>query len=126
MQLRAKIARAFLQQHKEFLARNAGKAVAARYHPLPAIMHRDVVPIGKVRADRRGADRIVDGDVVEGFVGKHHAPSERIIGAVALEYGDIVRGIAQLHADGEIETSRAAAEASDLHGLPPSSSKLLE
>ena len=111
----AKLARAVLQQHEQLLARDAGEAVAARHDPLAAIVDRDVVPIGEVGADRLGAGRIVGGDVVEGLVGKHHAPAERVVGPVAFEHGDVVRAVAQLHADREIEPGRAAAEASNLH-----------
>ncbi len=119
-QFHAKRAGALLQQHEQLLARNAGKAVAARYDSLTAIVHRDVVPISEMGADRRSADRIVGGDVVECLVGKHHSPAERIVRPVALEYGDVVRGVAQLHADREIKPRRAAAEARNLHAMPPS------
>ena len=119
-QLDAEPARALLQQLQQLLARDAGKAVAGGDDLLAAIMHRDVVPIGEMAADFAGAERIVLGEVLEGLVGQHHAPAEGVVRLVALEHGDVVRGVAQLHADREIKARRAAAEASDLHGMPPS------
>ena len=67
-------------------------------------------------ADLSGAQRIVLGEILERLVGQHHAPAERVVRLVALEHGDVVRAVAQLHADREIKARRAAAEASDLHG----------
>src|SRR5690349_8713041 len=83
--------------------------------PLAAIMHGDVVPISEMFADRFGADGIVERDIVEGLVRKHHAPTEGIVRAVALEHGDVVRRIVQLDADCGIEPCGTAAKASDLH-----------
>jgi hypothetical protein len=67
-------------------------------------------------ADLSGAQRIVLGKVLERLVGQHHAPAKRVVRLVAFEHGDVVRGVAQLHADRKIKARRAAAEASDLHG----------
>src|SRR5690242_1366394 len=78
-------------------------------------MDGNVVPIGKVLTNRLRADRIVGGDVVESLVGKHDAPTERVVGPVALEHSDVMRAVAQLDADGRIEPCRAAAETRDLH-----------
>ena len=74
-------------------------------------------------ADGFGADWIIDGNIVEGLVGEHHAPAERIVRPIALEHGNVVRCVAQLHADREIKARRAATDASDLHAMPPSSLK---
>src|SRR4029077_17796055 len=78
-------------------------------------MDGDVVPIGEMLTDRLRAGGIVRGNVVEGLVGEHHAPAERIVGPVALEYRHIMRRVAQLDADCRIEPCGAAAEASYLH-----------
>src|SRR5262249_14251251 len=78
-------------------------------------MNGDVVPIGKMLPDRLRACRIIGGDIVEGLVGKHDAPAESIVGAVALEHSHVMRGVAQLDADRGIKPGRAAAEASDFH-----------
>src|ERR1700692_3874185 len=105
-----------LQDLQQLLARDAGKAVAGRDDFLAAIMHRDIVPIGKMAANFAGAQRIVLGEVFERLVGQDHAPVERVVRLVALEHGDVMRAVAQLHADRKIKARRAAAEASDLHG----------
>ena len=118
-QIDAKLPGPLLQQHQEFLAADAGKAMAARDDALATIMHGDIVPIGEVTADGRGAGRIVGGDIIESLVGEYDAPAERIVRPVALEHGDVVAGVAQLHADREIEARGAAAETSNLHALPP-------
>src|SRR5690242_6844592 len=112
---RAELARPFLQQQQQRLARDTGEAVAGGDDPFAAIMNGDVVPIGKMLADRLRADRIVRGDIVEGLVGEHDAPAKRVVGPIALEYRHIMRGVAQLDADCGIEPCRAATEASDLH-----------
>ena len=82
---------------------------------LLAIMNRDVVPIGEMLADRLRACRIIGSNIVEGFVGEHDAPAERIVGAITLKHGHVVRGIAQFDADRGIKPGRATAEASDFH-----------
>ena len=89
-QLDAKPAGALLQELQQLLARDAGKAVAGRDDLAAAVMHRDVVPIGEMTADLAGAQRIVLGKVLEGFVGQHHAPAKRVVRLVALEHGDVV------------------------------------
>ena len=53
--------------------------------------------------------------VLDRLVGKDDAPAEGDAGRVALEHFDLVRGIAQLHRDGEIETRGPAADAGDFH-----------
>ena len=77
----------------------------------------DVVPVGEVLADRGGADRVVRGEVAERLVRQHHAPAEGVVGPVALEDHHLVRRVAQLHRDGEVEPGRPSAETSDAH--PP-------
>ena len=75
----------------------------------------DVVPVGEVLADGGGADGVVRGEVAEGLVGEDDAPAEGVVGAVALEDDDLVRGVAQLHRDGEVEARRTTADACDPH-----------
>ena len=65
--------------------------------------------------DRRGARRVVLPEILERLVGEDHAPAEGVVGAVALEHEDVVRRIAQLHRDREIQPGRAAADAHDPH-----------
>jgi hypothetical protein len=40
--------------------------------------------------------------IAQGLVGEHHAPTECVIGAVALDHSDLVRRIAPLHLDRKV------------------------
>jgi hypothetical protein len=77
--------------------------------------NRDVIPVGKVRPDRFRADRIILRQIVERLVGQHDAPAECVIRLVALDDNNLVRRIAQLHRDREIETGRATTKTSNSH-----------
>ncbi len=123
-QVHAECARPLLQQQKQLLAPDAAEAVPGGDDALAAVVDRDVVPIGEVAADRGRADGIIGGKIGERLVGQHHAPAEGVVRPVALVDGNVVRSVAQLHADREIKASRAAAEARDLHALPSSLSAI--
>ena len=111
--------RALLQQHEEPPAPDAAEPVAAGDRRHAPVVNGDIVPPGEVRADRLGAFRVVSCEIVERLVGEDHAPAERVVGAVALEDGDLVRGVAQLRAYREIQSRRTAAEACRLHASLP-------
>src|SRR5574338_812083 len=115
MQHDSELARAILQDFEQALAADADEAMPARGDRLPAVMDVDVVPMRELLRDGFGGNEVVAGDVVDGEVGKDHAPAERDAGRVALENFDLMRGVAQLHRDGEIEPRRPAADAGDLH-----------
>ncbi len=110
--------RPLLQQVQQPLAPDAAEPVAGRDDALAAIVDRDVVPIGEMLADRGCAHGIVGREIVERLIGQHHPPAEGVVGPVALEHRDVVRGVAPLHADREVEARRAAAEARNLHAVP--------
>src|SRR3954449_3470644 len=82
-------------------------------------MDVDVVPVREFLRYRRGGDGIVGGDVLDSQIGEDDAPAEGDAGRIALEDGDVVRGIAQLHRDGEIQPRRPSADAGDSHGANP-------
>ena len=113
----AKFAGALLQQDQHLLAPDPGKAVPAGDGPVPLLDHRDVVPVGKMAADRLGRLGVVLLHLRERIVRQHHAPAEGVVGLVALEHHDLVRRIAQLHRDREIETGGSAAQTNDSHIL---------
>ena len=115
LQIDAQLPRPFLQQHKDASAPDAGKAMSARHRPDAVMDHRDIVPIGEIRLDRRRADGIVARHVGQGIVRQHHPPAEGVIRLVALQHGDLVRRVAQLHRDREIQPGRAAPKAENLH-----------
>src|SRR5690242_13930959 len=78
-------------------------------------VHIDIVPMGKPGLDFGGALGIVGAEIVHGLVGEDHAPAERVARLVALEHDDVMRGIAQLHGDGEDEAGGTAADAGYAH-----------
>ena len=107
--------RAHLQNVEQTLAPNAAEAVTAGGDPLPLEVDVDVVPVGEVGEDFVSACRVVALQVREGLVGEHHAPAEGVVGAVAFDDGDVVRGMAQFHRDREVETGGTGADADDFH-----------
>src|SRR3546814_9302979 len=55
------------------------------------------------------------------LVGKDHAPAEGVARTVALEHGDLMLRISELHRNREIEPRGASANACDLHMPNPDS-----
>jgi hypothetical protein len=60
---------------------------------------------------------IVRHQIVDRLIGEDDSPAERVVGPVALVEIDLVRGVAKLHRDGEIEPGGASPEARDAHHL---------
>ena len=89
-QLHAERDSAFLKKLQQFSTADAAKTVAGRHKPFATMHERDIVPIGKKLLDGFGADRIIVLQVRQRLVGKHHTPSERVVGAIALNHGDVV------------------------------------
>ena len=119
MQHDAEIARPRLEKVQQALATDADEAVAGRADRLAMDMDFDIVPMREFRGDRRAGDRIVRHQVLDRLVGEDDAPAERVVGPVAFEDVDVVRRIAQLHRDREIEPGGPPAEASDAHSAFP-------
>ena len=114
-QLDAELARALLQDQQHFHAPDAGETVAAGDRARALVDHRDIVPVGKLVADRLCRNRVVLRHLFERVVGEHDSPAEGVVGAIALDYGHFVRGIAQFHRDREIKARRPAPETCDSH-----------
>ncbi len=108
---------AVLQQGQHVPAPDPGEAVAAGHGALGAPHDCDVVPVDEVVADRGCRDGIVLLHPCQRIVGQDDAPAKGVIRAVAFQHRDLMRRVAQLHRDGEIQTCRTAAEAQNLH--PP-------
>src|SRR5215204_1309179 len=85
---------------------------------LPRDEHLDVVPVGEVVGDLLRANRVVLAQILKRLIREHHAPAERHPSRVALNHGDFVVRIAQLHRDARIEPRRPAADACYLHVVP--------
>ena len=79
-----------LQDAQQPLAADAAEAVAAGADRPPAEMDVDVVPVVERVGDLARRLRIGGFEVAERLVGEHHAPAERVVGAVALEHADVV------------------------------------
>ena len=114
----AEAARALLQDVQQALAGDAGKAMAARADDVPLEVDVDVVPVLEGCLDRGSALGVVLPEIGECLVREHHAPAEGVVGAVALDHQHVVRRVAQLHRDREVEPRRASADADDLHAAP--------
>src|SRR5207253_3193040 len=71
--------------------------------------------------DGRGRLRVVGGQILDRLVGEDDAPAERHARRVALEHLDLVRGVAKLHRNREIQPRRPTADAGDLHENVPGS-----
>jgi hypothetical protein len=71
--------------------------------------------MGELVADDRAARRVVGHQILDRLIREDDAPAERVVGPVALEQVDLVRGVAQLHRNREIEPGGTPAQASDPH-----------
>ncbi len=83
-------------------------------------MDGNIVPIGEVFTDGGCALGIISREIVERLVREDHTPAERVICPIALDHDDVMRRIAQLHGDREIEPGRTATQTRDTHEqIPP-------
>src|SRR3546814_4336291 len=60
-------------------------------------MDVDIVPVRELVDHHLGADRVVLGKMFHRLVGKDHAPAEGVARTVALEHGDLMLRISELH-----------------------------
>ena len=104
-----------LQDVQQALAPDAAEAVAARAHDLPSDVDFNVVPVVEGVEDLRGALGVGALQVAQRLVGEHHAPAERVIRAVALHHGDVVRQVLQLHQQGKVQAGRPTTNTDNLH-----------
>ena len=108
-----------LQDVEQMLAADAHEAVAARADDLALEQQFDVVPVIERFLDLRRRHGVPLAHVVHGRVGKHHSPPEGVIGLVAFDDRDVVRGIELLHQQRKVQTCGAAADTDNFHGLHP-------
>src|SRR5690606_30832531 len=114
-QLHTHVFAALLQNVQQLFAAYADKAVPVRAHAAALEVDVDVVPVVERVAYGLRRYRVGLAKVVHGGVGKHHAPAKRVVRAVALDDGDIVGRILQLHEQAEIQAGGPTAQADDLH-----------
>ena len=82
-----------LQQHQQGAAGAAAEAVAADAVGGALVADLDVLPVGELAGDRLEARAVVALEGFQGLVAEHDAEAERIVGAVALVDGDVVRRV---------------------------------
>src|SRR4029453_17127270 len=111
----AETARPPLENAEQLLPAQAGEAVAGRLQDFPPVVDIDVIPVCKRLGDLGMGDRVGFQKIVQSGVGKDDTEAESVVGAVALDDGDLVPGIGPLHQDREIQARRAAADRDDLH-----------
>ncbi len=115
----AHVARALLEDGEQPLARDPAEAVSAGSDRDALEVDVDVVPVGEVVGDRLVGGRIGVAEVLERLIGEDDAPPEGVVGPIALEHGDPMRGIRALEQEREVETRRSTADRHDLHVIPP-------
>ena len=114
-QLDAEFLAAVLQDVQHLLAADADEAVAAGADLAALEDELDVVPVVEGHLDGLGGLRVPLAHRLHGGVREDHAPAERVVRAVALDHRDLVLGVLLLHQEGEVESSRAAANTDDAH-----------
>ena len=87
---------AALQDVQQMPALDAAEAMAAGRDHATLEVDVDIVPVGKALEDLLFGKRIRPFQVPQRFIGEHHAPTERVIGAVPLKHSDPVRRITSL------------------------------
>lgn len=108
-----------LHDVEQMLAANPHEAMSAGTNSAPLEQQLDIVPMIEGLLDLRGRHRIPDPHVVHGSVGEHHAPTEGVIGQVALHHRHLVRRVHLLHQQREIQAGGPPTYADDLHDSNP-------
>ena len=106
---------ALAEDREQPLAADADKTVPGGAYRVAVNMDLDIVPMGEfVRDDlrRRG---VVGGEILDRLVREDDAPAERFALAIALKHFDVMRRVAQLHRDREIEPGGTAADHCNFH-----------
>ena len=106
-----------LQDVEQFFAADADKAMSPRADHPPLEMHLDVVPMVKGLFDFLRRNGVPGLHVLHGLVREDHSPTKGVIRLVALDHGDVVRGVEFFHQQGEIQSGWPATDAYDLHGI---------
>ena len=77
----------------------------------------DIIPGFKIPSDRGVRRFIGSAQIGQRFAGENYSPAKRVVGAVALVDGDLVRRVGLLHQQAEVEPGRAPADRDDPHRL---------
>ena len=108
---------ACLQDIEEPLAADSAKAVSTRANGAALEVDVDVVPVIEAADDLVVCGTVGIAEIAERLIREHDAPAKRVVGSVAFDDGDLVRGIRALQQQRKIEARGAAANADDSHGF---------
>jgi len=114
-QFHAHFLAARLQDVEHFLASNAHEAVATASDGMSLEVQLDVVPVVEGLLHFGGRLWVAASHVLHGGIGEHHAPTEGVVGLVALNHRDIVKRVLAFHQQGEVQAGCAATNADDFH-----------
>ena len=115
----AQFERARLEDGEQTHAPEAGKALTPRAKPPAPEVDVDRVPVHEGRLDRAVSGGIGGGDVAQGLIREDDAPTEGVVGAVALVDDDLGAGHRPLEQDREEEAGRTSSDAGDAHAEFP-------
>src|SRR5882724_6305869 len=110
--------RALLQDLQQLDAGNPAKAMAAGGDFVAFKEDVNIVPVAEGAHDF-GVGFLIHGlEAVHGLVGKNDSPAERVVGAIAFDYGHVPRRVRFLKKDRKIKSRGTAAQTNDSHKLP--------
>lgn len=114
-----------LQYLKKFFSADAAESMSAGCDTMPVDEHVDIVPVREARSDGAKRGLVGRAEVFERLVGEDHPPSERVVGAIALEHDYLVRRRGLLEKQGRVETGWTTADDDDFQGGSPWSVEIL-
>ena len=77
----------------------------------------NIVPVIKGTENFASSRFIGANEVAQSGIRENNAPTKGVIRLVALDHGDVVRGVEFFHQQGEIQSGWPATDAYDLHGI---------
>ena len=119
LELHAQAPGPVLQQLEQCHARAAAESVPRAADRLALVDHVDVAPIGEGAPDRLVGGHVVVAKRAQGLVGEHHAETEGVVGAVALEDRDVPGRPVLFREQRKVQATRAAADDRDFHCSVP-------
>src|SRR5690606_16867515 len=104
---------------QQLLAANSNEAVPTAADAFATIVDFDVIPVVEGLGNLLGRNWVCFTQVVQCFVGKHDAPTEGVVRAVALDDGNFVLRVAKLHQQAKVKACRTSANTNNLHECSP-------
>ena len=119
MHLDTEFAAATLQDQQQLHPAAAAESVTGGPDGFAVKHEIDLVPIGELRGDVLISLLVVGVEVIEGFVGKHHAEAEGIVRTIALMDVDRMARPRLLRQYREVEPRRPASDDDNPHRSLP-------